>query len=152
MRACRKMVNMADEGTADTFEYELAGRTMILRKIKHGQQMMLQRIASRTLAQARAAEEKGDLETMAQLLSELEDTAFEVIESQFIDPEDLAFVEREVLRGKVTDTQVKRILANGNPVAAEPDDDEDPAPAKKPRKAPAKKAVKKAAAPRRGTR
>lgn len=137
---------MADEGSADTFEYTLAGRTLTFYKTGHGQLLMLERLGRSIMAQMQALGPE-QLDKVKELGTKLNDMAFEVAESRFTNPEDLEFVRMEVLRGNITEVDIFRILANGV-VRTEVDDDADPVTAKRVKKAPAKKAP----ASRRGTR
>jgi hypothetical protein len=141
---------MADKGSADTFEYELAGRMMVLRKTTRSQLMMLQRMLGQLQDQMHRAAD--DPETVGALLSQLNDIAFEAAESRFTNPLDLAHVQREVLRGNVEESDIYAILSNGNKAVAPPDDDADPVPAKRARKAAVKKAAAKKPATRRAAR
>lgn len=143
---------MADEGNADTFTYTLAGREVPFFKATQAQLLMMQRIVQRIQRQMHAAAD--DPERLSELIMQLHNFAFEAVESRFADPLDLIFVEQEVLRGNISQEEIFGILSNGNPRSRQPDDDADPAPAKRARKASAKKAapVKKAANPRRATR
>lgn len=140
---------MADEGNADTFEYELNGRVMILRKTSSAQLMMLQRMVRQL--NERIGKAASDETRLSELMTQLNDMVFEAAESRFIDPSDLTFVQTEILRGKLEQEDIYPILFNGHKPAASLDDDADPAPAKKPRKAPAKK-VPSRPAQRRGAR
>lgn len=140
---------MADEGSADTFEYTIAGRTMWFLKSSQSQLIMLDRMGRQIRMRIDATEDPDEMRT---LLDQMNDMAFETAESRFTSSDDLDFVRREILRGNVELEDVYGILANGNRQSP-PDDDADPVPAKKTRKAPAKKAaVKRAPASRRGTR
>ena len=143
---------MADEGSADTFTYTLAGREILFFKATQAQLLMMQRIVQRIQRQMHAAQDHP--ETVSDLIVQLHNFAFEAVESRFADPADLTFVEQEVLRGNISQEQIFGILSNGNAHNNTPDDDADPAPAKRGRKAPAKKAApaKKTANPRRAAR
>ena len=144
---------MADEGNADTFTYTLAGREILFFKATQAQLLMMQRIVQRIQRQMHAAQDHPEI--VSDLIVQLHNFAFEAVESRFADPADLTFVEQEVLRGNISQEQIFGILSNGNAHNNAPDDDADPAPAKRAgRKAPAKKAapVSKSANPRRGAR
>lgn len=143
---------MADEGSADTFVYTLAGREITFLKTTQAQLLMMQRIVARIQRQMHAAAQ--DPEAVSQLIADLNNFAFEAAESRFIDPADLVFVEQQVLRGNISQEEIFGILSNGVRRERQPDDDADPAPAKRGRKSPAKKAapVKKTANPRRAAR
>lgn len=138
---------MADKGNEDTFEYTIAGRNITFRKTSRAQLMMLQRMTKQLHQQMLAVADNP--EHVGELITELNDMAFEAAESRFIDPTDLVFVRTEILRGNVQEADVFAILSNGNRQAFEPDDDTDPAPAKRTTK---KAAAKKAPASRRGSR
>jgi hypothetical protein len=140
------MVGMADEVSADTFEYTLAGREMVFKKTERSQLMMLQRIVRRIEQQMHGVADKP--EQVSALATQLSDVAFEAVESRFTDPADLHFVTTHILRGVIVEDDLWAILSNGRKANEAPDDDADPAPAKKA----AKKATKKAASPRRGAR
>lgn len=138
---------MADKGSADTFEYELAGRVITFRRTTSAQLLMLQRMVTKIQQQLHLAAENPDV--ISELMSQLNSIAFEAAESRFIDPADLEFVQIEVLRGNISQEQIMGIISNGKVAAAsEPDDDADPAPPKRVRKA----AVTKPAARRRAAR
>lgn len=141
---------MADEVSADTFEHTLAGRKMVFKKTERSQLMMLQRIVRRIEQQMHGVADKP--EQVSALATQLSDVAFEAVESRFTDPADLEFVTRHVLRGVIVEDDLWAILSNGRKANEAPDDDADPAPAKKVAKAAAKKTAKKAASPRRGAR
>lgn len=137
---------MADEGNKDTFEYTIAGRTMVFHKTGRAQLMMLQRMVRQI--QQRMLAVNDDPEKVGELLSELNDMAFEAAESRFTDPLDLQFVRTEVLRGNVEESEIFAILSNGVKRAMA-DDDADPVPVKRTKKA---AVPKKAPANRRGPR
>lgn len=143
---------MADKGNADTFMYTLAGREITFLKTTQAQLLMMQRIVQRIQRQMHAAAD--DPETISSLMADLNNFAFEAAESRFTDPADLMFVEQEVLRGNISQEQVFGILSNGNAHNNAPDDDADPTPVKRAKKAPAKKAApaKRTANPRRAAR
>lgn len=134
---------MADEGNADTFEYPINGRTLVLRKIDPGRVKMLERFWNAMEAKAEAS---SDPDEIVRIAKEMSDAVWGMVESQFIDPQDLEFVQKEIIAGRLTEATLGPIMANGQTRVSPPDDDADPAPAKRPgRKAPAKKAAKKAA-------
>lgn len=137
---------MADEGSADTFEYPLGGRTLVLKKIHHGQVVMLERYWESMSAKADSARDSGDLEEAMRLVKKASGAFWRVVESQFLSQDDLEFVQEEILLGRLTEADLGPIISNGETRTATPDDDADPAPAKRAgRKAPAKKPVKRAA-------
>lgn len=142
---------MADEGSEDTFEYELAGRTIVFYKTTRPQLQMLQRLLRRI--QTQMADVADEPEKLADLLTQLNDLTFEAVESRFVNPLDLMFVEKEIIRGNITEQQLNGILTNGKQTAPELADDLDPpAPKRAAKKAAVKKAVKKAPGRPRGTR
>lgn len=112
---------------------------------------MLERLGRSLMAQMENLGPQ-ELDKVRELGARLSDIAFEVAESRFTSPEDLEFARMEVLRGNITEVEIFRILANGVPRTEEPDDDADPVPAKRVKKAPVKAAAKKVPASRRGTR
>ncbi len=144
---------MADEGNADTFEYTIAGRVMVLRKTSRAQLLMLERMGRQVMAQMQALK-PDQLDEIRELGAKLNDMAFETAESRFIDPADLSFVRTEVLRGNVEEEDIYAILSNGVRRSTPPvPDDADPVPAKRTaKKATKMPAVKKAPVGRRGSR
>ena len=133
---------MADEGTTDTFEYPVNGRVLVLRKMTPGRVAMLERYWDTMQKRAEATDDPAEV---VALYKKAADAAWGLVESQFIDPDDLAFVQEEILMGRLGENALGPIMANGE-TRQVIEDDADPAPAKKPgRKAPAKKAAKKAA-------
>lgn len=147
-RVCRNMVGMADKGNGDTFEHVLAGRTMVFRKTSGTQMLVLQRYANVLKEQIDAAVETDDAAKIAELVGKLNNITWETVESRFTDPADLEWVQTKVVTGVLGEADLLAILTNGYKRPAEPDDDADPAPAKKA----VKKAVKKTANPRRASR
>lgn len=143
---------MADEGNANTFKYTLAGREITFLRSTPAQMLMMQRIASRIHKQMDALTDD-DPGKLGELMFQLNDFVFEAAESRFTDPQDLLFVEQQILRGNISQDEVYGIIHGGRSAAqAPPDDDADPVPAKPPRKAAGRKApVKKPASPRRAT-
>lgn len=138
---------MADEGSADTFEYPLNGRVLVLKKIHHGQVVMLERYWESMTAKADAARDRGDLDEALRLLKKASGAFWRVVESQFLSQDDLEFVQEEILLGRLTEEDLGPIISNGEKPSTAPDDDADPAPAKRPgrKAAAAKKPVKRAA-------
>ena len=141
---------MADEGNADTFEYTIAGRVMVFKKTTPSQLMMMQRLVRRVQQQMHAV--AGQPEKVAELVAQLNDMMFEAVESRFVDPLDILVVHTEILRGNVTEEHLMPILSNGNSRAEQPDDDADPVPAKRTRKAAAAKKAPGKPASRRAAR
>ena len=143
---------MADKGNEDTFEYAIAGRTMVFRKTSRAQLMMLERMGRQIMAQMNALG-PDRLDEVRLLGAKINDIAFETAESRFTDPADLEFVRTEVLRGNVEEEEIFAILANGvRRAKVEENDDADPAPAKRAAKKATKAVAKKAPAGRRGAR
>lgn len=138
------MVGMADEGNADTFEYPVNGRTLVLRKIESARVGMLARYWESMEAKAGAST---DPDEIVRIAKEMSDAVWGMVESQFTNPRDLEFVQKEIIAGRLTEAALGPIMANGQTRVSPPDDDADPVPAKKTpgRKAPVKKAAKKAA-------
>jgi hypothetical protein len=137
---------MADEVSANTFEYTIAGRTMTFHKTTRAQLMMIQRLAiglsSRLRAEQEGSRDYGDA------LGQFINLTFEAAESRFTSAEDLAFVQTEIIRGNVDEDDIMGILANGVRPQAIPDDDAEPAAPKRARKAAPKKAPGKPASRR----
>lgn len=142
---------MADKGNEDTFEYTIAGRSIVFRKTSRAQLLMLERMGRQIMAQMQALDPE-QLNEIRELGAKINDIAFETAESRFIDPADLEFVRTEILRGNVEEDEVFAILANGNRRSVQSDDDADPTPAKRAPKKTTKAVAKKAPAGRRGAR
>lgn len=148
-RVCRNMVSMADKGNGDTFEHVLAGRTMVFKKTSGTQMLVLQRYANVLKEQIDAAAEADDADKITELVGKLNNITWETVESRFTDPADLEWVQTKVVTGVLGEADLLAILTNGYKRPVEPDDDADPAPAKKAtKKAPAKKTAN----PRRASR
>lgn len=141
--ACNIVV-MADEGNADTFVYTLAGRDITFRKTTQAQLLLMQRMLRKVMKRAEAMAQDSD--ALGDLMIEINDMTFEAVESRFTDPEDLLFVQREILRGNISEHQINSILTNGRPVVIEPDDDADPPKPKRVSKAAPKKTATRRAA------
>lgn len=136
---------MADEGGAETFEYTLGGRVMTFKKIHHGQVVMLERYWESMNAKADIARDGGNLDEAVRLLKKASGAFWRIVESQFLSQDDLEFAQEEILLGRLTEADLGPIISNGETRTVPPQDDADPAPAKRAgRKAPAKKAAKKA--------
>lgn len=144
------MVDMADEGNADTFEHIIGGRTITLRKNTPGKIAMLERYWESMDRKAAAAKDADEAIRIAKAMS---NAYWGVIEAQFINPEDLEFVQLEIVMGRVDESVLAPILANGM-TRERLDDDADPAPVKKPsgRKKPAAKKAAPRANPSRAKR
>lgn len=140
---------MADEGSADTFEYVINGRTMVFNKMHKGKIGMLERHIESLQRRSQVAQDAEDVEALIKLAKKMNDATWTTVESQFTDPEDLDWVQVEIIAGRLDEGDLLPLLSNGRKIVI-PDDDADPAPAaKRPgRKAPAKKA----APVRRGTK
>lgn len=135
---CRNIVNMAELGNQDTFEYELAGRLMVFKKTTQVQMLVLQRYANQLKEKIDVAAAAEDAETMVDLVGKLNNITWETVESRFTNPEDLAFVQTKIVTGVLDESDLLMILTNGYKRPVEPDDDADPKPVRK------KAAVKKA--------
>jgi hypothetical protein len=135
------MVDMADEGKADTFEHTISGRVMTLNKNAPGKVAMLERYWESMSKKANAADTAEEGIRIAKAMS---DAVWGLVETQFIDPADLEFVQLEIVMGRVDESVLGPILANGM-TRDKVDDDADPAPVKK---TPGRKTSPKKAAPR----
>ena len=134
---------MADEGSADTFEYPVNGRTLVLRKMTKGRIDVLQRYVDGINLKAKASQ---DAQEIIDLTKKANEAVWAIIESQFINAEDLEYVQMEIISGRIEENALIPILSNGVKQTKAPDDDAEPVAVKRPgRKAPAKKAAKKAA-------
>ena len=144
---------MADEGSADTFEYPINGRVLTLRKISMAQLEMLRRYIDSMEAKAAVAVEAGDAATVVTIAGKMNTATWTAVESQFLNPDDLEWVQLEVLAGRITEEELLPLLSNGHKRDIV-DDDADVAPAKRAgRKSPAKKAApRKSANPSRAKR
>jgi len=144
---------MADEGNVDTFEYTIKGRVCVFRKISKSQIIMLRRYIESLQLKSVTAQKEEDLDSLIKLAGKMNEATWTTIESQFTNPDDLEWVQMEIIAGRMVEQDLLPLLSNGHKAADTPDD-ADPAPAKRPgRKAPAaKKAAKKAAPARRATR
>jgi hypothetical protein len=145
---------MADKGNEDTFEHELAGRTMVFKKTSGTQMLVLQRYANVLKEKFEAAAEAGDEVEVTKLAKKLENITWETVESRFTSEEDLDWVQMKVVTGVLAEADLLAILTNGYKRPVEPDDDADPAPKKAAKKV-ARKATtpaQKAANQRRATR
>jgi len=146
------MVHMADQGNADTFEHIVEGRTMVFKKIAKSQIIMLQRYVSGLQEKAAKALADEDVDSMLKFAGKMNEATWTTIESQFTNPEDLEWVQLEIIAGRLDEKDLLPLLSNGHKVPDAPPDDADPVAIKRPgRKAPAKKAAKKAAPARRAT-
>lgn len=133
---------MADEGNADTFEYPINGRVFTLRKMTSSRITVLERYWNAMQAKGEAA---ATAEEKLAIDKKMANAVWEMIESQFIDPADLEFVQLEIVMGRLSEADLGPIMANGETRAKPLDDDEDPVPVKKPgRKAASKKAATRA--------
>lgn len=148
---CRNIVGMADEGTVDTFEHTIGGRSMRFRHLKRSQLMMMQRLHQVGMDRLANLPPDVDRATIDGYIRDLSDATWTTIESLFTSPDDLHWVQMAILRGDVEEKDLTSILFGGEEHIEPAPDDADPAP-KKPRKAAAKKAAPKKAAPRRAAR
>lgn len=143
---------MADEGSEGTFEYTVGGRLLTFKMVQRGQIIMLNRYVEslrRTAAQLKEAE---DLDGMIKIGNKINDATWTTVESQFTNPEDLEWVQMEIIAGRVDERDLLPLLSNGVK-RIEPDDDAEPVAIKRPgRKAPAKKAAAKKAPAKRAAR
>jgi|SRR5687767_9858085 len=146
---------MADEGAVATFEYTVGGRLLTFKKITIPQITMLKRYVESLKLKSAAAIEAEDITTVMALTRKMNEATWTTVESQFTSPEDLEWVQLEIIAGRLQEEDLMPLLSNGTLQTAPPDDDADPTPAKRPgRKAPAKKAApaKKTANPSRAKR
>lgn len=132
-----------DPGTdAETFPYEVCGRTLTCRYMTDAQRLMLRRL----VGQWQQADERQDEEEMKRRFEEMNIKTLTVIESLIVDPGDVAFLEEQMLLGKVKLKDLRPIIAGGTTEdPAPPEDDQPPKPRKAASKAP-KKPVKKTVA------
>lgn len=135
---------MAEQVSADTFEYTLNGRVLIFKKSQLSQIVMLNRYVDRLQQQAAAMFDSKDLDGILAINRKINEATWAAVESQFTRTEDLEWVQMEIIARRLDEGDLLPLLSNGIKKADIPDD-ADPAPVKKPgRKAPAKKAAKKA--------
>jgi ribosomal protein L12E/L44/L45/RPP1/RPP2 len=115
---------------------------------------MLKRYIESLQLKSATAQKEEDLDSLIKLAGKMNEATWTTIESQFTDPQDLEWVQLEIIAGRLEEQDLLPLLSNGHKAADTPDDDADPAPAKRSgRKAPAaKKAAKKTAPARRATR
>lgn len=145
------MDNMADSGGADTFEYTINGRVLVFHKIDQGQLIMLERYVDTQRAKAAKMVEAEDLDGVIEIGKKINKAVWTTVESQFTSPDDLEWVQMEIIARRLIEDDLIPLLSNGITRTPVQDDADPPPPVKRPgRKAPAKKAAKKAA-PRRGT-
>jgi hypothetical protein len=141
---------MADEGGVDTFEHLVGDRMMVFKKISKSQIIMLQRYVNGLQDKAAQALKDEDVDAMLQYAGKMNQATWSTIESQFTNPDDLEWVQLEIIAGRLDERDLLPLLSNGHKATQTPEDDADPVVAKRPgRKAPAKKAAKKAAPARR---
>lgn len=139
------MGGMADEGGADTFEYPINGRTLTLRRVSPARVLMLNRYVQ--TMQRRGLDAGDDGAAIVALGRKISDAVWELVESQFVNLDDLEFVQKEIINGRLEEHDLIPLLTNGHKDTT-PDDDADPAPPKKR----ISKAAKKAANPTRAKR
>lgn len=142
---------MADEGTRDTFEFFVAGKTRRFNQLKRSQLLMMQRMHQLGVEKLDNLPPDADEKVTQRYIRELSDATWIAIESLFTSEEDLQDVRKAILRGEIEENDLVPLLFGGDIGPAPVADDADPAP-KKPRKAAAKKAAPKKAAPRRAAR
>lgn len=128
---------MADQGTSDTFVKVLAGRPVTFKVMGKGQLLMLMRYSSTLQKQMAQAAEADDGAQVDRLLNKLNEAVWTAVESLFVNPEDIDFVQMAIIGGTVQDEELMTVFAGGKNTR-EPADDEDPP-------APKKRAAKKAA-------
>jgi hypothetical protein len=137
---------MADE--VSEFEYTLAGRTMRFRYPHGGQLIMLQRMRQRALNLLRElqGDDPGIVATRMQAISSMNLQTLDLIESLFLDPEDVAFVEQKMIIGEIDLPDLLPIMSGGKTTITAEDDDDPQAPPAilKTKKAAPAKAAKKA--------
>lgn len=120
---------MSDEVV--TFPVTLAGREIMFRRPHLGQILMMQRIATRALKNAR---ETGERDAEAAAFTSSVSRTLDLVESLMSSEEDKAFVEEKMLSGEIDYMELVAVLGGKSPEAA---DDEAPKPVKKaPKKAP----------------
>lgn len=124
------------------FTHTIGGRVIGFRRAARGQLVALSRVrykASQEVAQIARMPATEDLfEQINRITLRAEVATLDLVESLIIDPFDVEFLNTAMLQG---DVQVEEIMAVMYGTKDSVDDDEDP----KPRKAPAKKAVKRVA-------
>lgn len=137
---------MSDEAT--TFTMSLAGRKIEFRKPHLGQILILQRIAQRSIAQAR---DRGDDAALAAAMQESLMKTLNFIDTLFVDEKDRQFVEDEMLAGNIDYKDVLKTLSGGVG-QDQPQDDAPPAKKTVAKRSPKAAPVKKSAAPRARTK
>jgi hypothetical protein len=132
---------MADEGNAGTFEYTVKGRACTFKQVSKSQIIMLRRYIESLQRKSVAAETEEDIGELITLAEKMNEATWTTIESQFINPQDLEWVQLEIIAGRLDEQDLLPLLSNGYKRTDTPDD-ADPVAAKRPgRKAPAKKAA-----------
>src|SRR5687768_15304477 len=129
---------MADEGNADTFEYPIGGRTLLFNKVTKAQMIMLNRYVDTQRRKAKEAMDAKDLEAMNSkdldiviaIGKKIDDATWTTIESQFTNPDDLEWVQMQIIAGRISEDDLYPLLSNGIK-RVEAEDDADPAPAKR---------------------
>lgn len=143
---------MADEGSAGTFEYTIKDRLCVFKRISKSQIIMLQRYIQSLQQKSAVAQGAEDLDALIKLAAKMNEATWTTIESQFTNPDDLEWVQLEIIAGRMQEEDLLPLLSNGHK-RTETEDDADPAPAKRPgRKAPARKPAAKTANPSRAKR
>lgn len=142
------MDNMADEGSAGTFEYTLGGRVVTFKTVERDQITMLQRYVETLQRKASTMRDAQDLDGVLAVGKKISEATWATIESQFLTPQDLEWTQLEIIAGRIKEKDLLPLLSNGV-IRTETQDDDDPVTTKRPgRKAPAKKPAKKAPAKR----
>lgn len=105
--------------TDDQFTYDVCGRTLHCKRLAEGQLVMMQRLL------ARWQEEMDGASTQKQrgeLIVKMSSISLDLIESQLLNKEDVAFLEEQLLMGKVDLEDLRPILSGGRKVEKQEDD------------------------------
>lgn len=137
---------MSDQTPENTFTLTLAGREILFNKTSPGQITAMQRYIDKIRIQMIGADD----DTISQLFTKINKIMLDVIDTRFVHEEDREYIEKQLMFGGIEVQEIMVVLSNGNKPKPVTPDDQPPA-AKKTagRKAPAKKAAKKTANPRR---
>lgn len=127
----------------DVFCFTLAGRDMWMKRPGPGPLILLQRYQAQ-LTNMRRTNDPG----YVRLVVDVTVKTLNVIDNQFLDPEDKAFVENLILNEEVSIQDVIPALSGGRGQKLDADDAEVEVKPKAPRKMPAKTAAKVANAKR----
>ena len=128
-----------------TFEYPVGDRVIVFKKLSPGRFDVLRRYMAKRHDIARTTT---DEDVAMRAGHEASDAFWQVLESLFVDPADVEWLQREILAGRVDDAKLWPIMY-GFMITDAPEDDADPKSAKRPAK---KAAAKKTANPRRANR